>query len=124
MKHKDKRMMWYEAQLKLWGMMNRLFMLPQKHIVILCKEFKGDNGERGPLFPSKAMTSDTAHLFDEVLRLEKITIQGGALVPAIRCLQGYETQIEARDRSLQLAQFEPANMGALFTKAMANNAAR
>lgn len=122
--HKDKRMMWYEAQLKLWGMMNRLYMMPQKHIVIIAKEFKGDNGERGPSFPSRAMTSDTAHLFDEVLRMEKLTGHGGVITPAIRCLQGHDLNIEVRDRSLQLAQWEPADLTQLFNKAMSNNASR
>jgi len=113
---------------------DQLFFLPQKHIVLICKQQKAEVGKQlirndqggfevemtyqaQPYFPGNELNIKVPHRYDEILYVGKAMIPGQrGEVTAIRT-QG-TTEILARDRSGQLAELEPPDLTALFNKAM------
>lgn len=112
----------------------RLYFLPQKHIVLICKEMKAEVGKQivqnagggfsvemtyqaQPYFPGKELNIQVPHRYDAILHAGKVTIPGQPQpVNAIRTAGTAE--ILARDRSGRLAEVEPPDLAALFKKAM------
>jgi AAA domain len=117
--------------------MNALFYMPQKHIVILAKQTLVDNGrqsffedgqtktepikQKKPYFPGQDLNVKIPHLFDNVLHLDKVAVQG--FVEPQRALRTEEIpEIFARSRvafEAGLPAVIPADLNQLFQKAMA-----
>lgn len=96
-----------------------LYYMPQKHIYMISKQGIGDDGIKRPYFPGQALNTDIPHLFDEILHIDRVLIPGmsnGKPVQAIRSHGAYDAL--CRDRSGNLAELEPPDLGALFAKVM------
>lgn len=112
---------------------DKLFYMPQKHIVLICKAMNAEVGsnvikqdgafvvetvyQKQPFFPGNDLRIKVPHRYDEILYVGKARVPGqGTEVTAIRT-KGTE-QIMARDRSGQLAELEPPDLSAIFNKCM------
>lgn len=98
-----------------------LYYRKYKHIYLIAKMVVNDEGggtlRKRPYFPGKELNVKIPHLYDEILFIDHVQVQGQqGMQKAIRT-QG-TINIEARDRSGKLAELEPWDMGALFNKCM------
>lgn len=100
--------------------MHKLYYAPERHIILIAKEAKGDGSKDGsptsmtsPLFPGQALNARIPHLFDWVFRLEYATING-IRTRAVRSLPSHE--YFARERTGRLAEHEPPNLSYLIQK--------
>lgn len=113
--------------------LNALYYMPQKHIVIICKQTTADNGrqtiiqggeityepikQKRPFFPGNDLNVKVPHLFDNVLHLDRVAMPGQPKpVPALRTKEIPE--VFARDRLGNLGEIEPPDLSSLFAKAM------
>lgn len=112
---------------------NTLFYLPEKHVILICKEGKYENGrqkiieggevitepvmQKRPFFPGKDLNIKMPHLFDSVWHLGEAFIQGHGNQKVIRTRE--TSEIFARDRMGNLNELEPPNMSDLFRKSLA-----
>ena len=69
-----------------------------------------------PSFPGQQLNRDIPHLFDEIFCLDMANIPGAGQQIAFRTKPSYG--IRARDRSGNLAEFEPPHLGQVFQKCM------
>lgn len=101
--------------------LNGLFFLQQKHTYLICKqtivEVDGFS-MRAPYFPGKELPIKVPHLYDIIMHLDNQNIPGVGVHKAFRCVSSYDTV--ARDRSGNLAEFEPPDLSAIFAKVMAS----
>lgn len=112
---------------------NDLFYMPEKHIVMICKQGLVENGrttllqggevitepvmQKRPFFPGKDLNVKLPHLFDSVWHLCEANVPGQqGPVKAIRTKETPE--VFARDRAGNLNELEQPNLTALFNKAM------
>lgn len=112
---------------------NKLFYMPQKHIVLIAKNGYFDNGKQTviqggevitetvkqarPFFPGQDLNVRMPHLFDNVLHLGEVSMPGFS--KPVKALRTVETsEIFARSRSGTLNELEEPNLTALFNKAM------
>lgn len=126
-KHKDGRKMFYQVQIQMWALFNRMYMAQNAHVVMIAKETTLEDGRIVPMFPSKKITRDMTHLFDLNARFCRINF-GGTPTACFQCLQGYDLHMEIRSRYGEtmpdgsyreyLSQYEPPNYQSLFNKAM------
>lgn len=99
----------------------KLYRLPQKHVILIAKQERWlENGTtfKKPFFPGKYLPISIPHKFDEIIHFGHYIVpgMGNAPIKALRCWgDGYT---HARDRSGNLAEFEPPHLGQLFAKAM------
>jgi hypothetical protein len=94
-----------------------LYYMPNKHLYLICKqEVANENGQavKVPFFPGQDLKVKIPHLFDEILHLDEYNIPGVGKQVAFRCKPSFDTK--ARDRSGMLNEFEPPNLGNIFTK--------
>jgi len=116
---------------RVMKLFNDLYYLPQKHIVIICKQGQFENGrqsliengqvvyepvmQKRPFFPGKDLNVKVPHLFDNVMHLGEATIQGKVQ----RALRTKEIpEVFARDRLGNLGELEPPDLSYIFSKAM------
>jgi hypothetical protein len=119
--NRDGRAAYGKMSEAVMDILNKLYYMPQKHIVLIAKQMTADeNGVamRKPFFPGQDLNVKVPHAYDEILHVGMNTIPG-VINPqrSIRTAPGYD--VTARDRSGMLAEFEPPDLGALFVKAMA-----
>lgn len=112
---------------------NDLYYMPQKHIVITAKQALVENGkqmlmqngeilyepvmQKRPFFPGKDLNIKVPHLFDNVMHLAETSVPGQP--KPVRALRTKEiAEVFARDRLGNLQELEPADLSALFAKAM------
>lgn len=99
--------------------MRPLYHLPNKHVYGIAKQeaitLSGISTLR-PFFPGKYLPVELPHLFDAILRLAIHNVPGMGATLAFRCQQSIDEI--ARNRTGNLAEFEPPNFGALVQKAM------
>lgn len=112
---------------------NDLYYMPQKHMILICKQGLFDNGrtsyiennqvvyepvkQKKPWFPGQDLNIRMPHLFDNVFHMGEIAIPGQAsLVKALRTRETPE--VFSRDRLGNLNEFEPPNFTQIFAKAM------
>lgn len=105
----------------MMGHLNKLYFMPQKHIVLITKmqAFEVNGGiYKRPYFSGQELPVRVPHLFDFVLQLGNFNISGVVPSPtrAFLCQEQFDAQ--ARDRSGQLNLYEPPNLAQLFAKAM------
>lgn len=121
-RNKDGRKAYGEMSRRVMDWVNGLYFLPNKHIYLIGKQAVVDEGgvmRKKPYFPGQDLNVKIPHLFDEILHLAPVVIPGvnnGRAISAFRTAEAFD--IMARDRSGNLAEFEPADLNALFTKAM------
>lgn len=117
-KNKDGRAAYGKMSNAVFDICNDLFYMPQKHIYLIAKQGHDDalNLKR-PHFPGQDLNVRIPHMYDEILHLG-LHQPPGMMQPvrAIRCHGDF--QHTARDRSGNLAEIEPPDLAALFTKAM------
>lgn len=130
---KDGRMAYGEMSKRVMAHLNALFYMPNKHVFLIGKQCNlevgtktiSENGQfriepvrqKRIYFPGNDLDTKVPHLFDEVLHLDTVPIPGHGPQKAFRTKEVPE--IFARDRSGNLAEFEPANLTQLFAKCMA-----
>lgn len=106
-----------EMSVRVMEHINTLYYMMNKHVIIICKEeVFDDNGTttRRPYFPGKDLNVKIPHLFDEILRYEKVNVPSVGDVKALRAVATYG--IIARDRSGRLGEFEQPDLSLLFNK--------
>lgn len=94
-----------------------LYFLRNKHVYLICKQQNIEDGSiklKRPYFPGRVLNVAVTHLYDLVLHLADVNIPGVGLQKAFRTKSSFD--IVARDRSGKLAEFEPPNLTALFSK--------
>ena len=103
-----------------WAMpyLTTLYYMQRKHMYLICKqeEFQ-ETAEKTitrPSFPGQALGKEARHLYDLIMRAE---LSGGlpGLPPNVFRTKG-SYNIEARDRSGKLAEFEPTNLTHIISK--------
>lgn len=117
-RNKDGRAAYGKMADKVFDWCNDLYYAPQKHIVLIAKQgIEDGSGLKKPFFPGQDLNVRIPHMFDAILHLGLHNLPGMAQpVKAIRCWQDF--QYTARDRSGNLAELEPPDLGQLFNKAM------
>jgi hypothetical protein len=95
--------------------LNTLFHMPQKHTYLICKQDTFD-GVMRPSFPGKFLPTYIPHLYDVVMHLAVHNIPGAGQHKAFRTSASFDAV--ARDRSGNLAEFEPLDLTAIFNKVM------
>lgn len=119
-RNKDGRKAYGEMSRRVMDLVNGLYYLPNKHIYLIGKQ--GTNDENGvttkrPYFPGQDLNVKVPHLYDEILHIGEANVPGmNKPVVAFRCQPTFG--IMARDRSGNLAEYEPPDLGAMFKKAM------
>lgn len=99
---------------------NDLYFMPEKHIVIVTKlESKEINDViyKRPYFPGKELPVRVPHLFDGVWQLGRFNIPGHGEQRALKTSETFDAL--GRDRSGNLAEYEPPDLTRVFAKCMA-----
>lgn len=104
--------------------LNQMYFMPQKNIVLIAKQQIIDiNGVayKRPYFPGKELPVRVPHLFDLVMQLDRFTNIPGAAPKegghrAFKAAETYDCM--GRDRSGNLAAYEPPDLAQIFTKAV------
>lgn len=95
-----------------------LFYTKYKHVYLICKEQVSEVNYQQlakPYFPGNVLNVDVPFLYDFILRLAKVPINGGEHL-AFQC-EG-NMNVLSRNRTGNLDIFEPPHFGALVQKAM------
>lgn len=130
---KDGRKAYGEMSLECMKWFDQLYYMPQKHVVMICKQMRAESGkqvkmENGvvtvemtyqaqPFFPGQDLNIKVPHRYDEILHVGLAQIPGIAQ-PTTAIRTKATPEILARDRSGRLAELEPPDLAALFAKAM------
>lgn len=96
--------------------LRQLYFLEQKHMYLIAKEETTAAGMRRPYFPGKALPVAVSHLYDVIVRVGKVNIPQIGERLAFQCNGSLD--VMARNRTGNLADFEPPDFSALVTKAM------
>jgi hypothetical protein len=110
-----------EMATSVMGWLNKLYFMPRKHIVLICKresvELSGVMYNR-PYFPGKVLPTRVPHLVDIIAYLGNHAVPGVVPSPtkAFRCRHSYDTM--ARTRFDTIAEFEPPDISQIIAKAM------
>jgi len=96
--------------------MKRLYFMPQKHMYLIAKEEVSPQGLRRPYYPGKQLPTDIPHLYDCILRIAKAQVPNVGEQLAFQCNGTFD--VLARNRTGNLADFEPPDFSALVKKAM------
>lgn len=119
-RNKDGRKAYGEMSEYMMNIINKLYFMPQKHLYLICKQARIDNGDNSymlPSFPGQDLSVKVPHLFDEIIRLAKCRIPG--VVAEVTAFQTRESfNYMARDRSGKLDEFEQPDLSTLFNKCM------
>lgn len=119
-RNKDGRKAYGEMSRRVMDILNKLYYLPQKHVVLIGKQTTVDESgvmKRKPYFPGQDLNVKVPHMYDEILHMGLSNVPGQPKpVQAIRCAESFD--VMARDRSGKLNELEPPNLAALFAKCM------
>lgn len=96
--------------------MRRMYFMREKHMYFIAKQEVSPEGIMRPYYPGKQLPTDIPHLYDCILRLAKVNVPGHGEARAFQCNESFN--IVARNRTGNLADFEPPDFGALVKKAM------
>lgn len=114
--------------LKLYGDMatnvgdylHKLYYMQQKHMYLICKQetehLEGSGARHRPYFPGNDLKVKVPHLYDFILQLGIFAVPGFGNTLAFQCHSSFDSV--CRNRTGNLAQFEPPDLSALFNKAM------
>jgi len=119
-KNRDGRKAYGEMARNILDKLERLYFMPEMHVVLMAKLEVTDGGENGtiqrPYFPGKELHVRVPHMFDEILWLDYFDVPGVGRTRAFRCWPTFNAV--CRDRSGKLNEYEPADLNALFAKVM------
>lgn len=118
--NKDGRKAYGVMSQAMMAHLNGLFFMQNKHTYLICKQgyAEQDNTRMAvPYFPGQDLPVKVPHLYDVILHLGIQSVPNAGQVKAFRCVAGFD--VVARDRSGNLAEFEPCDLTALFKKVMA-----
>ena len=98
--------------------LQRLYYMKEKHMYLIAKEELTSDGKRRPAFPGQQLngSSGVSHLYDCILRLARVPIPNVGETLAFQC--NGTMDILARNRTGDLADFEPPDFGAIIKKVM------
>jgi hypothetical protein len=96
--------------------LERLYFMAEKHMYLIAKEEVQDSGFRRPYYPGKQLPIQIPHRYDCILRVAKVPIPNAGEQTAFQCNGSYD--VMARNRTGDLADFEPPDFGALVRKVM------
>jgi hypothetical protein len=118
-KHKDGRKAYGEMSQKVMEILNWIYYAPNFHSFMLAKEMsqEKESGQQArPYFPGQDLNIKVPHLFDSVWRIELFKAPDGKVHKVIRTRESYSAF--ARDRSGNLNELEPPDIGMLFNKSL------
>ena len=92
-----------------------LYYLQNKHAYVICKETNVESKYR-PYFPGNQLNVEVPHLYDFILHLGIKNIPGEGQHKAFQCNESFD--VMSRNRTGNLADFEPPDFGLLVRKAM------
>lgn len=92
-----------------------LYYTQQKHTYVICKETTSE-GMKRPYFPGQYLNPEVPHLYDFILHLGIKNVPAMGQTLAFQCNQTYD--VLARNRTGNLADYEPPSFSQLVTKAM------
>jgi hypothetical protein len=106
----------------MMGYIQKLYFMPQKHIIMIAKHETIDNNGlayQRPYFPGKMLPVRVPHLFDFIINLGLHNVPGQVPSPtkAFRCRESFDCM--ARARLDNINEFEPPDMGRFISKCMA-----
>jgi len=132
-KCKDGRKAYGEMSLEVMRWFDQLYYMPQKHVILICKQMKAEVGKQivasggaftvemtyqaQPFFPGQDLNIKVPHRYDEILYVSQAQVPGVSQ-PTIAIRTRQTPEILARDRSGRLAELEPPDLTALINKAM------
>ena len=98
--------------------LQRLYYMKEKHMYLIAKEELTSDGKRRPAFPGQQLngSSGVSHLYDCILRLARVPIPNVGETLAFQC--NGTMDILARNRTGDLADFEPPDFGKIIAKVM------
>ena len=99
--------------------LNTLYYTRQKHTYLIAQqEIINENGLtiKRPYYPGKQLPVELPHKYDQILQLDIQNVPGVGQTRAFRCQSSID--VLARDRTGQLAEFEPPDFGKIIAKAM------
>jgi hypothetical protein len=96
--------------------LERLYFMPEKHMYLICKEEVQDSGYRRPYYPGKQLAIQIPHRYDCIIRVAKVPIPNLGEQTAFQCNGTYD--VMARNRTGDLADFEPPHFGEIVKKVM------
>lgn len=117
---KDGRKAYGEMSRKVMEIINALYFYPQKHLYLIAKQSTSDEAgisKRRPYFPGQDLNVKIPHLFDLIMQLGLHNIPGVVGAQKAFCTTE-QFDLLARDRSGNLAAYEPPNLTDIFRKAM------
>ena len=119
-KNKDGRMAYGEMARNVIDKLEKLFFMPEMHVLLISKLEVSDGGENGmvqrPYFPGKELHVRVPHMFDEILWLDYFDIPGYGRQRALRCWPAHNAV--CRDRSGRLDEYEAPNIANVFRKCL------
>ncbi len=95
--------------------LKQLYFTQYKHTYIIAKEMTAE-GNKKPYFPGQQLLVEVPHMYDEILHLGIHNVPGQGQVQSFQCKQSVD--ILSRDRTGNLADYEPPHFGQLVQKAM------
>jgi hypothetical protein len=98
--------------------LERLYFMKEKHMYLIAKEEVMPDGKKRPYYPGKFLPTQIPHKYDCVLRLARVPIPNVGEHLAFQCNGSID--VVARNRTGDLADYEPANFGDLVKKVMTN----
>lgn len=130
-KHKDGRKVYGEMARICMGYFDDLFFMPDKNIVLICKQMKAEVAKQmvkdssgayvveasyqaQPYFPGNDLNIKVPHRYDDILHMGFAQIPGVGRTVAIRTKNTDE--ILARNRTGTLAELEFPDLTAIFNK--------
>jgi hypothetical protein len=96
--------------------LERLYFMKETHMFLICKEELTSDNKRRPYFPGKYLPVQIPHRYDCILRLAKVPIPNIGETLAFQC--NGTMDILARNRTGDLADFEPPDFGKIVSKIM------
>lgn len=100
----------------IYPYMERLYFMPEKHMYLIAKEEVQDSGMRRPYYPGKQLPIQIPHRYDCIIRVAKVPIPNLGEQTAFQCNGTYD--VMARNRTGDLADFEPPHFGEIVKKVM------
>lgn len=104
----------------MMGYCNKLYFMPEKHIILICKQELlsiNDMQIRRPYFAGQMLPVRIPHLFDLIMHLGMHAVPGVIPSPtkAFRCRASFDTM--ARTRFDEINEFEPPDISKIIAKA-------
>lgn len=99
--------------------LDKLYYMQYKHVYLIAKQeiVSSQIGSFArPYYPGRELPVKMPHKYDQILHLDIHNVPGMGQVKSFQCQS--TSDIQARDRTGNLAMFEPPDFGAIVRKAM------